>query len=292
MRVFFFGAGFLDFLAGFFFAMPHGRIARLVGQRGNKPNCTTTEAYHIAGFCVGDERLVKQPMKTYRAFIALLGACSVASVSLADVNSVSAAEKAEGWKSLFDGVNLNGWRGYNADKPGEGWAVVDGTIMVKSKGGDLLTKDAFGDFELSFDWKVTETANSGVIYRVGLGERASYITGPEYQVLDNEKAEDNKQHDHLAASLYDLALELNAKTKPVGEWNSGRIRVRGWHVEHWLNGEKVVDVDLASPAGKAMIQSSKFKDWEKFASLPRGHIALQEHGHDVSFRAIKIRELR
>ena len=193
-----------------------------------------------------------------------------------------AVERAPGGTSLIDVL----------DRVLDKGIVIDAYVRVSLVGIDLVTVEAFGDFELSFDWKVTETANSGVIYRVGLGERASYVTGPEYQILDNEKATDNKLQDHLAGSLYDLALGSNARTKQVGEWNSGRILVKGWHVQHWLNGEKVVDVDLASAEGKALIAASKFKDWAKFASLSRGHIALQEHGHAVSFRAIKIRELK
>jgi hypothetical protein len=216
-------------------------------------------------------------------FSSLLVGIFAMSLSAAQPNELTETERAEGWKMLFDGQSLSGWRGYKTEMPGKGWQVRDGA---------LVTTDAFADFDLRFEWKVTETANSGVIYRVGLGENASYVTGPEYQVLDNEKASDNKQHNHLAASLYDIALEPNAKTKPVGEWNSGRIQVKGWHVQHWLNGDKVVDVDLTTAAGRSMIQASKFKDWAKFASLARGHIALQDHDHPVSFRAIKIRELR
>ena len=207
---------------------------------------------------------------------------------------LSAAEKAAGWKLLFDGKTLDGWRGYKTEQIGAGWKAQDGTLaMTVPKSGDLLTKEEFGDFEFSFEWKIVEAGNSGVIYRSGLGESASYRTGPEYQVLDNEKAADNKLANHLAGSLYDIG-EAPPKdvTKPVGEWNVGKIVVRGWHVEHWLNGQKVVDVDLASPAGKAAVAKSKFKDWPKFVSLARGHIALQEHGNAVYFRSLKIRELK
>jgi hypothetical protein len=248
--------------------------------------------YHPAGFLRRDERKCF-PMKYRSAFLALLSLLTGTVAIGSEPNVLTAAEKADGWKLLFDGQSLAGWRGYKTDAPGKGWHVKSGVLVLEEKkAGDLVTVEEFGDFDFSFEWKVTETANSGVIYRVGLGERASYVTGPEYQVLDNEKATDNKQQNHLAASLYDIALEANAKTKPVGEWNSGRIRVRGWHVEHWLNGDKVVDVDLSTTAGKAMINASKFKDWTKFASLSRGHIALQDHDHEVSFRSIKIRELK
>ncbi len=219
-------------------------------------------------------------------------ASAVKAASTASGAVLTASEKTEGWRLLFDGTSLDGWRGYKDAARGAAWQVEDGVVTLKGKGGDLVTAEAFGDFELSFEWKVAEAANSGVIYRVGLGERASYVTGPEYQVLDNEKAHDNKEHDHLAGSLYDVALGENARTKPVGEWNTGRVVVRGWRVEHWLNGEKVVDLDLAAPEGKAAIAASKFKDWEKFATVRRGHIALQDHGDVVSFRAIKVRELK
>ncbi len=230
-------------------------------------------------------------MRTKLPLMIVAGVAFTASL-FASTASLSPEEKSAGWQLLFDGASLAGWRGYENEQPGTGWQIKDGAILLKGKAGDLVTKAEFADFELSFEWKVTEAANSGVIYRVGLGEKYTFLTGPEYQVLDNAKAEDNKKYNHLAASLYDLALAPDAKTKPVGEWNEGKIVVRGWHVEHWLNGAKVVDVDLASAEGKALVAESKFKDWPKFASLARGHIALQDHGHEVAFRSIKVRALR
>jgi hypothetical protein len=219
----------------------------------------------------------------------------VGALAAAEPNTLTSAEKAAGWKLLFDGKSFAGWRGYQNEAPGDGWKVENGAIVLtKGKAGDLVTNEEFGDFELSFEWKISETGNSGVIYRAGLGDSAPYRTGPEYQVLDNQKASDNKKPNHLAGSLYDIG-EAPPKdfTKPVGEWNTGRIVVRGWHIQHWLNGEKVADLDLASPEGKAALAGSKFngKGWEKFASLSRGRIALQEHDHPVSFRSIKIRKL-
>lgn len=209
-------------------------------------------------------------------------------------NTLTAAEKSAGWKLLFDGKSLAGWRGYKTEAIGAGWEVQDGAIVLnKPKAGDLITAQEYGDFELAWEWKISEGGNSGVIYRVGLGENASYRTGPEYQVLDNVKADDNKKGNHLAGSLYDMGVEAPRNLpKPVGEWNTSKIVVRGWKIEHWLNGQKVIAADLASPEGKALIAASKFKDWPKFASLARGHIALQEHGHVVSFRSIKIHELK
>jgi hypothetical protein len=233
-------------------------------------------------------------MNPKTSFLALIAFALAVPSFAADPNVLTPAEKSAGWKSLFDGKTLAGWRGYKTEAIGAGWKVQDGALaMTMPKSGDLVTKEEFGDFELSFEWKIVEAGNSGVIYRSGLGDEASYRTGPEYQVLDNQKAEDNKKPNHLAGSLYDIG-EAPPKdfTKPVGEWNLGRIIVHGWHVEHWLNGQKVADLDLTSPKGKAALAESKFKDWPKFASLMRGHIALQEHGHAVYFRALKIRELK
>ena len=227
-------------------------------------------------------------------FLALTLAFAATSLFAAEPNTLTSAEKSAGWKLLFDGKSLNGWRGYKTEAIGAGWKAQDGAlVLTQGKAGDLLTAQEFGDFELSFEWKISEGGNSGVIYRAGLGESAPYRFGPEYQVLDNEKATDNKEGNHLAGSLYDMGPSVPRDlTKPVGQWNSSRLIVRGWKVEHWLNGKQVVAADLASPAGKAMIAASKFKDWPKFATLSRGYIALQDHGHVVSYRSIKIRELK
>lgn len=211
----------------------------------------------------------------------------------AEPNSLSAKEKSQGWRLLFDGKTLNGFRGYKTEEVGAAWKVQDGTLtLTAAKAGDVMTKEAFGDFELSFEWKISKGGNSGVIYRVGLGESASYRTGPEYQVLDNIDAKDNKLGNHLAGSLYDIGAEAPRDlVKAVGEWNQSRLIVKGWKVEHWLNGKQVIAIDLASPEGKAAIAKSKFKDWPKFASLSKGHIAFQDHGDVVSYRSIKVREL-
>jgi hypothetical protein len=210
----------------------------------------------------------------------------------AEPNTLTAAEKSDGWKLLFDGRSLAGWRSFRTDTPGAAWTVKDGVLINAGKTGDLMTTGVYGDFEMSFDWKISEGGNSGIIYRIALGEAATYRTGPEYQLLDNVKAEDNKLANHLAGSLYDVGPAPSKDvTKPVGEWNTGRIVVRGWRVEHWLNGEKLIDIDLASPEGKSAIAKSKFREWEKFASMRRGFIALQDHNHLVSFRNLKIRDL-
>lgn len=233
-------------------------------------------------------------MNLRTSLIVLALALAASPLFAAEPNTLTAAEKAAGWRLLFDGKTLEGWRGYKTAEIGAPWKIEGGTItLTAAKAGDLMTVQEFGDFELALEWKMTSGGNSGVIYRVGLGESASYRTGPEYQVLDNIAATDNKLGNHLAGSLYDMGPEAPRDLpKPIGEWNQSRLIVRGWKVEHWLNGKQIVVADLASPEGKAMIAASKFKDWPKFASLSRGHIALQDHGNIVSFRSIKIRELK
>lgn len=212
----------------------------------------------------------------------------------AEPNALTAAEKSAGWKLLFDGTSLDGWRGYKTEAVGAGWKVQDGAlVLTAAKSGDVMTKEEFADFELSFEWKISEGGNSGVIYRAGLGESAPHRFGPEYQVLDNAKAKDSKLGNHLAGSLYDMGPDTPRElAKPAGEWNAARLIVKGWRIEHWLNGQKVIAVDLASTEGRALIANSKFKNVPKFATLSKGYIALQDHGNVVSYRAIKIRELK
>jgi hypothetical protein len=227
-------------------------------------------------------------------FLSLAALAFASTLHSADVNSLTAAEKSAGWKLLFDGKSLDGWRGYKTEAVGAGWKAQDGALtLTVGKSGDIMTKAEYADFELVFEWQISEGGNSGVIYRVGLGQTATHRTGPEYQILDNVKAADNKLGNHLAGSLYDLGPEVPRDLpKPVGQWNSSKLIVRGWKVEHWLNGKQVVVADLASPAGKALIAASKFKTVPTFASLAKGHIAFQDHGNVVSYRAIKIRELK
>jgi hypothetical protein len=196
------------------------------------------------------------------------------------------------WRPLFDGKSLAGWSALNGGAPGAGWQVQKhGVLTSLGHTGDLVTTAEFGDFELSLDWKVSKGANSGIFYRIGPGDLDAFQTAPEYQILDNQNAEDRHQPNHLAGSLYDLVAPFSDLTRPVGQWNKARIVVRGWNIEHWLNGQKILQVDLADANGKALIKNSKFADFENFAHYSRGRIALQDHGDVISFRNIKIREL-
>jgi hypothetical protein len=209
----------------------------------------------------------------------------------AETNTLTGAERSEGWHLLFDGNSLEGWRSLGSAAPGAGWRVIDGAIVRMSKSGDLVSVDEFGDFDLSIEWKVADATNSGILYRVSLSERQTYFTGPEYQILDNVHGGDRFDPKHLAGALYDLVAPPSDYTRPVGTWNQTRIVVRGWHIEHWLNGVKIVDADLASAEGRELIARSKFGVMPHFASFARGHIALQDHDNAVSFRNIKIRDL-
>jgi hypothetical protein len=215
-----------------------------------------------------------------------------------------------GWRPLFDGRTLTGWRGLGYDSvPTAHWKVGDraihkvpaGTVPrmrdgQPAAGGDLMTIATFRDFELEFEWKVTPGANSGVKYNVSeeISKRTANhaALGFEYQVLDDSLHEDNKIPSHRAGSLYDL-IPPNAgkRLAPVGQWNRSRIVLRGNHGEHWLNGRMVVSYDLSTPRFDSLLAASKYKGVAGFADRRAGHIVLQDHGDEVWYRNLRIREL-
>lgn len=203
-------------------------------------------------------------------------------------------ERAQGFELLFDGRDTDGWRGHRAEGfPASGWTVADGALVhaAGGGGGDLVTTRTFGDFELRFQWAVAPRANSGVIYRVADLDADTWASGPEYQVLDDVGVVVAPDSDQSAGALYGLAAPSNHKVlRPAGVWNDGRIVVRGWHIEHWLNGVGVVDVDLDTPELRARIAASKFGSLP-FATAREGRIALQDHGDEVRYRSLRIRTL-
>ena len=254
-------------------------------------------------------------MPSVRGFCLLLFATSPllgqARSDLASPNQLTPAERAAGWRLLFDGRTLHGWRGLGRDSvPTVHWTVVDGAIKKIASGnvarrpdgqpvagGDLMTEAAFDDFELTWEWKVTPGANSGVKYNVS--EELSTSVAPfaalgfEYQILDDDRHEDGKLPSHRAGALYDLVAPNDRKQlHPVGEWNRSTIVFRGSHGEHWLNGRLVVSYDLGTPLMDSLLAASKYHDIAGFADRRRGHIVLQDHGDEVYFRNIKIREDR
>jgi Domain of Unknown Function (DUF1080) len=226
-------------------------------------------------------------------------------------NQMSAVEQKEGWTLLFDGKTLTGWRGLGLPTvPAAHWVVADGAIKKISsgkvpvqadgqplEGGDLMSEATFGDFELAWEWKVTPGANSGVKYNVSEELSTSIppkhaAKGFEYQMIDDDRHPDGKLVRHRSGDLYDLFASNDRKhLRPVGEWNESRIVFVGKHGEHWLNGEKVVEFDLATPRMDAALAASKYRTIPWFADRRRGHIVLQDHGDEVYFRSIRIRQI-
>ncbi len=222
-------------------------------------------------------------------------------------NTLTKDEKAGGWKLLFDGTSSKGWVGaYKKTFPEKGWMIKDGVITVLNaegkeagNGGDIVTTDEYKAFDLSFDFKLTPGANSGVKYFVTLSENnTGSAIGLEYQVLDDTLHPDAKlgrDGDRTLASLYDL-IRANKQKRfihPIGEWNTGRIIVYpNNHVEHYLNGIKVLEYERGSEAFRALVAISKYKVWKNFGEAPQGHLLLQDHGNEVSYRSIRIRTLK
>jgi hypothetical protein len=235
---------------------------------------------------------------------AVLVASGVARQSKPLANTLSEQERKEGWKLLFDGKTTAGWRGaYKTTFPDHGWEVRDGMLIVQASsggeaanGGDIVTVDEYSSFDLKVDFKLTEGANSGIKYFVTEQQPRTpgSAIGLEYQLLDDVRHPDAKlgiNGNRTLASLYDLMPATNKKPNPIGEWNHARIVVRGRHVEHWLNGVKVLEYERGGKEFLAHKAESKFKDRKDFGEAPRGHILLQDHGNQVFFRNIKIRVL-
>ena len=237
---------------------------------------------------------------------------SSADASSAEPNTLTAEEKADGWQLLFDGSDLSGWTGLGTGAIPEGhWTVEDGAIhKVESgqvptaadgqplEGGDIMTEETYDDFELTWEWKVAEGANSGIKYNVSEEMSTSHeperaALGFEYQVLDDERHPDGEDADHRTGALYDMIPADSSKktVRPPGQWNASRLVFQGNHGEHWLNGQKIVEYDLDSPRFDSLLAASKYADIEGFGDRRTGHIVLQDHGDNVWFRSLKLRPL-
>lgn len=209
-------------------------------------------------------------------------------------NTLTDAEHAAGWTLLFDGESTEHWRGYKKDGfPEQGWVVENGTLKVTAGGGggDIITTEQYGDFEFSCEFKVSPRANSGIMYRVSEQHAASWQSGAEYQILDDAAFGVEPTASTSVGGCYDLIDPSEKELKPVGEFNTARIRIQDHRVTHYLNGKKILEYRMDSEDWKNRIANSKFAGYEGFGVQARGHIALQDHGNDVWFRNLKIRDL-
>lgn len=207
------------------------------------------------------------------------------------MNVLSAAEQAAGWRLLFDGRTTDGWRGYRKTTMPAGWQVVDGALTRTAEGGDILTTQQFANFELSLEWTIAPGGNSGVFYRASEDDEAVYWTAPEMQVLDDAHHADGKSRLTAAGADYGLYEAPAGIVKPAGEWNEARILVNGRHVEHWLNGVRLLQYELWSPDWEVRVRNSKFAPHPRYGRNTEGYIGLQDHGDWVAYRNIKIRVL-
>jgi hypothetical protein len=226
------------------------------------------------------------------------------------VNTLSDAEQKAGWKLLFDGKTLTSWRGYRDPAAPIKWTIensclknVKGNGRPETGGGEILTVDEFTDFDFRFEWRIAPGGNSGIIYfvkerqhapgpKMFRGDDGTGPVGHEYQLLDDERHPDAKEPTHRAGALYALiAPNASKRLKPAGEFNQSRILVQGKHVEHWLNGAKILEYELESPALRSLIAASKYKDLPGFGTKFKTRIQIQDHGDEIWFRNLKIRPL-
>jgi len=216
-------------------------------------------------------------------------------------NTLTKKEKKEGWKLLFDGKTTRGWHTYLRDTVGSKWQVKDDAIIFdpsrpESGGGDIVTNEAYENFELNLEWKISKGGNSGIIFDIQEDPKygATYLTGPEMQVLDNIDASDNKKQNHLAGCLYDMSGDTSvSKPRAVGEWNQVRLIQNKGHLTFWLNGIQTYDGQIGSEEWNKMVANSKFRNkmFSDFAKVAKGKIALQQHPGSSGWRNIKIRPL-
>ena len=211
-------------------------------------------------------------------------------ITLAFLSLLSLLAFAKGKEiSLFDGKSLQGWTDRAGNPPAKGWTVADSCLVRQAKAGDIYTKRSFLDFSFSFEWKIAPGCNSGVKYRVT--DYSGAVLGPEYQIIDDEKGKYAPDHLGATASIYAIkGASADKKIKKPGEFNTSRIAAKGNQLEHWLNGEKVAEIEIGSAEWKKCHGSSKFKKRPDFG-MRKGRIMLQEHGGKVWFRNLVVREL-
>lgn len=218
----------------------------------------------------------------------LFFAGTVSIASAAEPNTLTETEKAEGWSLLFDGKDLSQWRNFKKEDISEKWKVADGAFtLVEKGGGDIITKETFGAFELKLDYKITKGGNSGLMYHVTEEEATPWRTGPEIQIQDNVDGTDPEK----SGWLYQLYAPDSDATKPVGEWNTIHILITPEKCVHTMNGVKYVEYVKGSADWDKKVAASKFSKFPLFGKATKGHLALQDHGNVVSFRNVKVRSL-
>jgi hypothetical protein len=241
-------------------------------------------------------------MNMLRKYLALtlLSACTL--TASAQMNTLTKAEQKDGWKLLFDGKSLNGWHSYNHATDASAWKAVDGELMLDPShmdgwqvkgGGDLVTDEEYENYHLSLEWKVSDSANSGIIFNIKEDPKYknSWYTGLEMQVLDDNGHPDRQYVSHRAGCLYDLIPVSKSTVKPAGQWNKAEIVLNKGDLKLYLNGVNVVSTTLWNDDWKKLVAGSKFKDMPAFATYKIGRLGLQDHGNKVWFRNIKIQKL-
>ncbi len=232
-----------------------------------------------------------RPLAAALVLAATVSACAATVSNGTPSPAEGVAAPSGAWRPLITGSTA-AWRGYKMAVLPEGWTVADGVLSKQKPVEDIVSTEQFGDFELELEWRISDGGNSGIFYRGTEDEKKIYWTAPEYQLLDDIKASDNKTRLTCAGAAYGLYPSPAGNLRPVGEWNQTRIVAKGPHVEHWLNGVKLLEYELQSADWEAKVKSSKFIAWPRYGRLVRGHLALQgDHEGALAFRNIRIREL-
>jgi hypothetical protein len=223
----------------------------------------------------------------------LLAACTpMGNNTPASSSTTSTAQSGSGWRPLFDGTSTDAFRGYKEATLPAGWTIVDGTLTKNGSVGDLLTKEQFGNFELAFDWKLAPGGNAGVFYRGTEEYDHIYWSAPEYQLLDDARHPDGKSRLTSAGADYAVYPSPAGVVKPADEWNSSLIVAKGDTVQHWLNGQKLLEYVIGSPDWLAKVKASKFAAYPNYGLAKRGYIGIQgDHDGTLSIRNVRIRVL-